>query len=536
MENKIKTFIIDCSELMKEWDWDKNNELGLFPQKLLAGSNKKVWWLCKNKHNWQAKIVDRTQSHTSCPYCANKKIAVGFNDLATTHPQLVKEWHYYKNGDLLPIMVTKGSSKKVWWICNKNHEWYASIASRAAGRGCPICSNSRVLVGFNDLATTHPIIAKEWNFEKNRDLTPTSVLAGSSKKVWWICQQGHEWQTTISHRTERGHNCPFCSRRKAIPGQTDLATLNPKLAKEWHPTKNGDLTPQQVTVRSGKKIWWQCSNGHEWQATPHDRDTDNTNCPYCNARRQTSFPEQAILFYVKKFFPDAINKYKDIFPSSMELDIYIPSKHVGIEYDGANWHKTVEEHEREVKKYDICKKHGILLFRVKENTETTWKDVADQIYYVKKNRNYNELNRVIFNLLNLIYNYGLVLSRDPFYMFKNAKVDVVQDRVEIQKYLTEISDSLAIKRPDLVKEWNFQKNGHLKPEMFSLHSNESVWWKCLQCGYEWKSQINQRTKEHGSGCAKCGNVKKGKSFHTRYLSTNGSLAVNNLELAKEWHH
>lgn len=448
------------------------------------------------------------------------------------YPNLIKAWDWDKNNELnlFPSELSTGSNKKAWWKCSLGHEWQATISSRVAGRGCPFCSNRKVLPGFNDLATIRPFLVQEWNTDKNGTLTPTTVLAGSYKKVWWKCAYGHEWQAAIAHRTYRNQGCPYCSGRRVIAGTTDLATLNPKLAKEWHPTKNGSLMPNQVTIHSGKKIWWLCANGHEWLASPHDRDGDRTNCPICNVRRQTSFAEQAIFYYIKKYFPDAINKYRDIFSNTMELDIYIPSKSIGIEYDGINWHKTEKEYRRERKKYQICKNKNIFLIRLKENSKIVWDDVADKIFYIDKTRNYKKLNHLILILLDYIN--SLIQKEDLFTVFL---VDIEKDKNEIECYLNEIQNSLADLKPDLIEEWNYEKNGRLKPEMFSLHSNEIVWWKCKKCGHVWKTSINRRTGKIGSGCALCGNIKKGKSFHSGYLSVNGSLAQNNPELAQEWH-
>lgn len=527
-------YISEFSNLINEWDWEKNSQINLIPDNLLSGSNKIAWWKCTLGHEWKARIIERARNNTGCPYCTNRKIQIGFNDLATTNPDLAKEWHPQKNVNISPYKVTKGSSKKVWWLCINGHEWQASIASRASGRGCPFCSNNKILAGFNDLATTHPTLVNEWNYKKNESLSPSAVLAGSSKKVWWKCKNGHEWQASISHRSDREQGCPFCSGRNAIAGETDLATINPKLASEWHPTKNGNLTPAQVTIRSGKKIWWLCRYGHEWQATPHDRDTDNTKCPICSARQQTSFPEQAIFYYVKKLFPNTINRYKDIFHNSMELDVFIPDIALGIEYDGANWHKTQTEYSREKNKYEICKNHGIYLIRIKENHKNIWNDVADKIIYIEKRRNFTNLNRIISTLLDYILCFR-GNSDNSASLYHNITIDVKMDQTEILNYLTDIDNSLKELRPDLVEEWDWEKNGHLQPSMFSLHSNDIVWWKCKQCGRSWRAMINTRTRNSGSGCAICGIPKRAKSFHDAYISVNGSLMQNNSKLAEEWH-
>ena len=104
----------------------------------------------------------------------------------------------------------------------------------------------------NSLQITYPELAKQWHPLKNGDLLPSQVTAFSSKKAWWICNRGHEWQASIANRS-LGAGCPFCKRKIPISGETDLLTVNPILANQWHPTINGDLRPSQVTAFSHKK-------------------------------------------------------------------------------------------------------------------------------------------------------------------------------------------------------------------------------------------------------------------------------------------
>lgn len=79
---------------------------------------------------------------TGCPYCTNKKVLAGFNDLATVEPRIAAEWHPTLNGSLTPEMVTAGSRKKVWWECPLGHVWKAAIYSRTGKKkcGCPVCA------------------------------------------------------------------------------------------------------------------------------------------------------------------------------------------------------------------------------------------------------------------------------------------------------------------------------------------------------------------------------------------------------------
>ena len=80
-------------------------------------------------------------------------------------------------------------------------------------KGCPYCVNKKVLVGFNDLASIEPKIAAEWHPTLNGALTPEKVTAGSNRKVWWLCPEGHVWRTAISNRTnaKKRTGCPVCA-------------------------------------------------------------------------------------------------------------------------------------------------------------------------------------------------------------------------------------------------------------------------------------------------------------------------------------
>jgi glutaredoxin/very-short-patch-repair endonuclease len=213
------------------------------------------------------------------------KLIVGVNDLATVNPELAKEWNYEKN-EKTPQDFTVSSGVKVWWVCEQGHEWRATIVNRNKGRGCPYCANNKVLQGYNDLFTTLPQIVKEWNYDKNIDIDPKNISQGSHLKVWWKCENGHEWQAIVSNRS-KGHGCPVCEAKKrgnyrsqAIKGETDLETINPKVAAEWDYERNGDLLPSNVMANSNKTVYWVCSLGHHWKAKIYNRNIGG-NCPYC---------------------------------------------------------------------------------------------------------------------------------------------------------------------------------------------------------------------------------------------------------------
>lgn len=268
--------------LLSEWDGEKN--LPLTPEDVSYGSSaRKLWWICESGHSWRTSPYIRI-SGSGCPYCAGRRVDAGKNDLASLYPELMKQWHPTKNGGLSPKQLSAGSHRRVWWICARGHEWQALVKSRADGAGCPVCANKVVLPGENDLATTHPGLARQWDAEKNTLLTPMQVTSGSRKKVWWRCGRGHSWEAAIASRV-RGCGCPVCTGKTVVAGENDLAAAFPDIAAQWHSAKNGALAPEGCAAASNRKVWWSCPLGHEYQASVSSRTVHGSGCPYCAGRK-----------------------------------------------------------------------------------------------------------------------------------------------------------------------------------------------------------------------------------------------------------
>lgn len=273
-------------DVAEQWDYQKNNPLK--PENFSSGSNKRVWWKCPNgdDHEWRTSIHQRTgEVQTGCPFCSNRRVSQT-NNLLLNDPKLANEWHPTKNGYLTADKVTVVSGKRVWWKCPKgdDHEWVSSVGDRYKG-SCPFCTGKRASTNYN-LKIINPKAAALWHPSNNNDLKPEQYPPNSMKKVWWKCSvaDDHEWQSTIAN-LNRTPNCPFCSGRYAS-STNNLLLTHRELAKEWHPTKNGDLTPEDITQGSVKKIWWLCSKSddHEWQSTVNNR-TNGTQCPVCIGRK-----------------------------------------------------------------------------------------------------------------------------------------------------------------------------------------------------------------------------------------------------------
>lgn len=348
--------------------------------------------ICPIHGKFNQKPLNHLQGH-GCPYCNGKKVC-NENCLATTHPELLKEWHPTLNLSLTPFNITYGSSKKVWWKCPKSddHVWEANIGSRAKGFGCPCCRGLKV-VKSNCLATTHPEIIKEWNHNKNK-LMPFEVIYGSGIRVWWICKKGHEWQATINKRTS-GRKCPFCCNQK-ICKDNCLATLNPELAKEWHSTKNGNLKSENVTANTNKKVWWICKNGHEWSAAISNRNR-GSGCPSCNEDSKGSKKIKEILIKLNINYNIEIRIKECKNKKSLPFDFSVLDKNnkiLGlIEYQGEQHYKSIHcwsggngfesQKKRDKIKFDYCLENKIPLLIIPywdfSNIELLLKDFLSKI-------------------------------------------------------------------------------------------------------------------------------------------------------------
>lgn len=423
--------------------------------------------------------------------------------------RLISEWDWDKNSDISPYKLTVGSNTKAWWIGTCGHTWIAAIKSRNIGRGCPYCAGISLLKGFNDLQTLSPHIAQEWDIEKNHPLLPTDVFNNSHTKVWWLCKNGHNWQASPNHRVSKGRGCPYCCHNpKVLIGVNDFQTIHPDIAREWHPTKNGLLSPNQFTANSDKSFWWRCIKGHEWKTSINHR-SNGSNCPFCNQSLQTSFPEQAIYYYIRKAYPDTINGYTELFNNhGMELDIYIPSQKTGIEYDGLAFHRSKVINQREIQKYSVCKKNDIFLIRIREDESIDTSNICDKSIFVKAS-----LDSVLFELIRYLPKLAQI------------EINIEKDDAEIRQfYYTLLRDnSLETLYPDLCKEWNYEQNKELTPNMFLPHSKTKVWWIC-SLNHTWKAEIDSRT--YGRGCPYCSNVK--------VLLGYNDLESTSPDLIKEW--
>jgi hypothetical protein len=258
-------------EIAKEWAYDLNAPLS--PEHFRPQANKKVWWRCENHHTWKTTPNIRVFQRTGCPSCPRKAVvAPADRSLAAVNPGLASEWHPEQNRELQATDVWPNSNRKVWWRCGQGHEWRATVASRAAGTGCPYCYG-RYATSENNLASRYPELLEEWDQERNADLSPAQLTSHSNRKVWWHCGKGHSWQATIYNRTRNRSGCLLCARdagrRYSIDDINAIAN------------RRGGKCLSETYTSSRARLRFCCQEGHVWEARADSVLYTDKWCPEC---------------------------------------------------------------------------------------------------------------------------------------------------------------------------------------------------------------------------------------------------------------
>lgn len=443
-KSKERKFVNDNARLMSEWDFEKNNAIRLDPQKISIGSHKTAFWICsKHKTKFEQEIRNRANEVRVCQKC-------------------IDEWKFSN-------------------------------------------SRERYIKGKRVLAETHPQLAEEWVGCDNPKFTPNTCVAGSNIKAKWKCKDcGGEYESYVSNRALKGVGCPYCAGQKVLKGYNDLQTKLPELAFEW--SDKNVILPTEVTAHSNKKVYWKCPLGHEDYLMSVKQRANRQGCPICARQSQTSFPEQAIYYYLNQIFPDVLNRY---IYEKREIDIFIPSKNIGIEYNGYFSHKT--KSKKDAAKKTFLESVGIKLIVIKEYKFDTEKEHAD--LYIHERTPFKELSMLIKELVELLDVQDIVDI--------NCERDAIT--IKNQYITTRKENSIASIRPDLVEFWDYEKNGSITPEMVTLGTGQRFYWKCRLCS---QSYLNYPSRiAEGSVCSK----------HRNLLKREGNdLATKHPELLKYW--
>ena len=485
-------------ELLKEWDYSKNTK---DPTKIKANSSEIVWWRCSLGHSYDMEIFLRTgKQKCGCPFCCipARRVLKGFNDLETKYPQLAKEWHPTKNGELKPDSVLCGSAKKVWWLGKCGHEYEQGIVNRVNGGSCPYCSHQKLLAGFNDLATTNPEILEEWDYDKN-DILPTQIGVGTQKKIWWKCPFGHSYQAYPSNKCRAIHsNCPICDKENhtSFPEQAMFFYIK----QAFPDTLNSDkktigmeldiFIPSIKTAIEYDGVNWHKNNQYELKK---NKECKNNGITLIRIR------EEGLQLY-----DNCICIIRNDIKKNQSLSLVI-SKVLNI--IGANNNKNIDVDK------DASKIYGLYIINRKARSlKNTYPEIAKEWHPTKNGDIMPEMvapmsNKKVWWLGKCGHEWQMSL----------------QDRTDQKcgcpicsgKRILSGFNDLATKFPELLKEWDFEYNQKLNvyPNEVFPQSEKKVGWICKECGHKWVTRIDHRTKDK-SGCPVCGRKKVEQS---RYI-------------------
>jgi hypothetical protein len=417
---------------------------------------------------------------------------------------------------------------KVIIICPKHGQFRQVPASHISQKcGCPECANQsrgkaheKMAAKNRSLVEAFPSLIDEWDYAKNEGLNPQDFSYGSGRKVWWLCDKGHSYETRVCNRTrkEGASGCPVCRGAK-VSTDNNLLVKFPLIAAQWHKTKNGTKLPEEYRPKSHAKVWWRCDRyeEHEWEAAISNRTNLGSGCPKCGV--STSLPELRIYAEFLSLFSDTQHRYKE---GKQEIDVFIPSLQIGIEYDGAYYHAN--KLERDKRKTEELSRNGIDLIRVRV---APLKKLSSHDVVVKEGELSKEsLNDLVTSILTFDHEEAASDRLKNYIDHPDFN-----DEKSYQKFVDYLPnpfpENSCSALPELAALWDFEANHPLKPENFAKGSGKEIWWQCeSHPEHTWKQAINVQTQM--TGCPYC-------ATSNRRLTDEISFARLSPKAAARWH-
>jgi len=342
---------------------------------------------------------------------------------------------------------------------------------------------------YKTLIEEDPGIAAEWDFEKNNGIRPDEFTAGSGKKVWWKCNFGHSWYTSINIRYRQGSGCPYCAGKKTWPGFNDLKTTHPHIASQWDYEKNGELQPEQVSIGADIKIWWKCEHGHSWQSVLHS--CKKNSCPYCTGRIVTPGIND-----LRTLKPHLASEWDSCLNGGDMPNTLAPNNNRKVWWKcklGHSWHTHV--YARNVGKgcpYCACRKllPGFNdLLSVAPELAVEWHcgkngELRPENVFAGSNKN-------VWWICRYGHEWQTRISK--------RRIGRGCPYCAGQRVITGETD-LKTCHPILCGEWDYHKNEQTTPDTVACHSHKHYWWKCSK-GHSYQASANHRVR--GSGCPYC---------------------------------
>ncbi len=353
------------------------------PLNTTVGSTKLVWWRCEAGHDdWLATVSHRcSRAVTYCPQCIREGVRK-LRDLPALMGELAADVNRVWAGAL-----SAASEERLQWICQPGdgvvHRWTASVASRARrhkASGCPVCAN-QIVTPENSFAALAPDALKlEFDVAENPCGLMERITARSSRPVRWLCGTcKHRWTLAPAFRWDPNSKavtkCLGCEKKVATVGY-NLAIRHPAIAATWHPTKNAELTPFDVTPGSGRKVWWRCiahpnDPTHDYQQRVYRRVEHRSGCDLCEIT-QTSLVQEIVtceLAWLLRTTAHALSGHSlQGWKGKFDIAFALPTgQRITIDYDSYFHHQGRSKEERDRRKHRLSQRAGDFPIRLREN-------------------------------------------------------------------------------------------------------------------------------------------------------------------------
>ena len=489
---RLRTSIEDgMPEMLKFWDYKKNSNFD--PEKLTAGSQKRVWFTCAKGHSFEKRIgsyrTSLLRGREPCPYC-NRSLPSADYNLRVIHPDVAADWDYSKNtcgpDDVLPSK----NKPSYWWICPKGHSYDMSINARTnkqTPQGCPVCSGQRI-VDVTSLSHTHPDLVPEWCDELNKPLSPNDVSAGSNKSVWWECLRGHRWQAAVFSRAS-GKGCSKCSNQTSRPELRLFSELESCFTNVRHREKVDGvefdlfLPDEKVAVEY---------DGERFHGSSEDRDLK---------KNKFALNRGIHLIRIREHGLDRLSG-SDIL---LDSDNSLPKEKLNELLLIATKNSPSLEIKRYIEADDF-------------QNDSRFKQLVSYLPGPLPGKSFADRHPDLISEWDKATNspltpYDLSFGSNfkaswvcpnghTFQMTMKAR-HAGQSCPFCSGRAVSIERSLAHRYPELAEEWDHEKNEGKTPEQFTYASHFKAWWTC-PVGHSYEAKISSRTrKPKGSGCKQC---------------------------------